>query len=134
MAIAKEKSWLEEIKDAKGNTEANSLKQAAQINEFGVYDFGLDDKLSKETLNLSDVIRLRLPSREAQVKAKEYSFAKLSDLNDRLTLVVGRNPKHQELITYFDEVKSFFNIPTWHKQKIHCLIQYIKDNTEFFLI
>jgi len=99
VAIAKEKSWLEEIKDAKGNTEANSLKQAAQINEFGVYDFGLglDDKLSKETLNLSDVIRLRLPSREAQVKAKEYSFAKLIDLNDRLTPVVGRNPKHQEL-------------------------------------
>ena len=40
-AIAKEKSWLEEIKDSKGNTEANSLKQAARINKTGIFDFGL---------------------------------------------------------------------------------------------
>jgi len=33
-AIAKEKTWLEDIKDSRGNTSANSLKQANQINSF----------------------------------------------------------------------------------------------------
>ena len=40
-AIAKEKTWLEDIKDSKGNTEANSLKQASRINKTGIFDFGL---------------------------------------------------------------------------------------------
>ena len=40
-ALAKEKSWLEDIKNAKGNTEVNSLKQADCINKSGIYHFGL---------------------------------------------------------------------------------------------
>ena len=55
-AIAKEKSWLEEIKNAKGNTEANSLKQTERINQTGIFDFGL----RTENLNGSPVYMIYL--------------------------------------------------------------------------
>jgi len=50
-SIAKEKSWLVDIKDAKGNTEANSLKQEAElINQKGIYDISLQNPSKKYDL------------------------------------------------------------------------------------
>jgi hypothetical protein len=39
---------LEDIKNAKGNTEANSLKQAERINSTGIFDFGVIEGRNKK--------------------------------------------------------------------------------------
>ena len=41
--IAKETSWLEDIKESKQNTGLNSLKQASRINQKGIYMIGIPD-------------------------------------------------------------------------------------------
>ena len=99
-AIAKEKSWLEEIRYSKGNTEASSLKQAERINRTGVFSFGFkDDKIS---YSLNDIISLHVP--DDKEKEKNYSYSQLVDLHDRLTLVVGKKEEEQELIRYFEDI------------------------------
>ena len=39
--IATHRPWLEEVKNSKGNTEANTLKKATKINQFGIYELSL---------------------------------------------------------------------------------------------
>ena len=102
-SISKEKSWLEEIKDSKGNTEANSLKQAIRINETGIFDFGLEPNIPHENLSLKDVIRLRVPRRDKEPE-KMYTYSQLVDLNDKLTLVVGRQRQQQKVIHEFESI------------------------------
>jgi hypothetical protein len=102
-AIAKEKSWLEEIKDSKGNTEANSLKQAVKINDYGVYELGLADKFSGGEMTLGDIIRLHLFVKEDNPD-RYYTYEQLSELRDKLTLVVGKERNQQSIIHYFEDV------------------------------
>jgi hypothetical protein len=102
-AIAKEKSWLEEIKDSKGNTEANSLKQAVKISDYGVYEFGLADKFSGGEMTLGDIIRLHLFVKEENLD-RYYTYEQLSELRDKLTLVVGKERNQQSIIHYFEDV------------------------------
>jgi E3 ubiquitin-protein ligase RNF213 len=101
-SIAKEKSWLEEIKDSKGNTEANSLKQATRINETGIFYIGLEKK-KNENLSLNDVIRLEVPKKDKETE-KLYSYLQLVDLNDKLTLVVGKETTQQNVIQEFEKI------------------------------
>jgi len=103
-SISKEKSWLEEIKDSKGNTEANSLKQAIRINQTGIFDFGLEHyDMKHENLSLKDVIRLRVPRRDKEPE-KSYTYSQLVDLNDKLTLVVGKQRQQQKVIHEFESI------------------------------
>ncbi len=102
-AIAKEKAWLEEIKDAKGNTEANSLKQAKRINQNGIINISLAQIVDEDSLGLNDIIRLYLPAEDGQ-DAKMYTYTQLTDLQDKLTLVVGKLEEHQDIIRYYENV------------------------------
>ncbi|CAF0824304.1 unnamed protein product, partial [Brachionus calyciflorus] len=102
-AIAKERAWLEDIKDSKGNTEANSLKQAKRINEFGIFDFGLTTNVKKENITLEDVIKVTVPASNNEPK-RFYTFTQLRDLQDKLTLVVGKDGEQQKIIGYFEDV------------------------------
>ena len=53
--------------------------------------------------NLSNVIKLNVPAKDKDAE-KNYSYQQLVDLHDKLTLVVGKSPKHQEIIRYFEDV------------------------------
>jgi len=107
-AIAKEKAWLEEIKDAKGNTEANSLKQAERINQSGIINLSLTEIVDEDNLGLNDIIRLHLPASDNMQNAKTYTYAQLTDLQDKLTLVVGKLDEHQDIIRYYENVMFFY--------------------------
>ena len=53
--IAKEKSWLEDVKHSKGNTEASTLKQGTRINHRGIYEVSLrkaDPNVSPEPIRV----------------------------------------------------------------------------------
>ena len=39
---------------------------------------------------------------------RTYTFAQLIDLNDKLTLVVGKDEEQQSIIKYFEDVNKFF--------------------------
>jgi hypothetical protein len=108
-AIVKEKLWLEGIIENKGNTGLNSLKQAQCINQNGVYFFGLNSskikKLKKDYTEweLNDIIELNVEI-EGDDKAKTYNYKQLVNLNDKLTLVVGKAEEQQEVIRYFENI------------------------------
>ena len=52
---------------------------------------------------LNDIIKLRVPTRKEEHE-KHYSYNQLSDLYDKLTLVVGKSQEHQNIIRYFEDV------------------------------
>lgn len=106
-AIAREKSWLEEVKDSKGNTEVNSLKQAVKINNYGVYEFGLVDDFKGDSVQLKDIIKLHLFVKEDNFE-RYYTYDQLSELHDKLTLVVGKERNQQNIIHYFEDVIIIF--------------------------
>ena len=51
------------------------------------------------------MIKLKVPAREKEPE-KNYSYHMLVDLHDKLTLVVGKLPEHQEIIRYFEDVSK----------------------------
>lgn len=97
-AIAKEKSWLQDVKDQKGNTEANSLKKAKDINDHGIYEFELQQSaFNRSEISMGSIIRLKLDT-------KRYSYDELMDLHDKLILVVGRKSEDKKIIDDFEQV------------------------------
>ena len=102
-SISTQKSWPEDIKDSKGNTEANSIRQALRINQTWVYDFGLKEGKKITSLKIDDVIWLRVP-KNVTGPEKIYSFSQPVDLHDKLTLVAGREKQQQNLIRYFEDI------------------------------
>jgi len=107
--IAKERQWIDDVKNSKGNTEASTLKQAGKINERGIYEVALkprDPKSNAGNPCLNDVIRLsveRDPSNPND-KVKTYTYLELVDLHDKLALVVGKEKGEQEIIRYFEDI------------------------------
>ena len=84
------------------------MKQAVKINQYGVYDFGLEEMHNKsKKVDLNDIIRLNLPINEDNSSERSYTFQQLSDLHDKLTLVVGREKDQQMVIQSFEEVIIF---------------------------
>jgi len=56
---------------------------------------------------LEDIVRLIVPPQNVNDKKepeKRYKYSQLVELNDKLTLVVGKDKKQQELIKYFSDV------------------------------
>jgi hypothetical protein len=64
-------------------------------------------------LGLNDIIRLHLPAENAQ-NAKTYTYAQLTDLQDKLTLVVGKLDEHQDIIRYYENVKLILLFFIYH--------------------
>lgn len=52
---------------------------------------------------MEDVIRVTVPSDKDQ-NQKSYTFNQLRELQDKLALVVGKDPKEQEIIEDFERV------------------------------
>ena len=57
---------------------------------------------------LNDIVTLKVPKDENDKKEKErvYKYSELVDLNDKLTLVVGKDDQQQEVIRYFADVSG----------------------------
>ena len=123
-SIAGELSWLEEIKNSKGNTEANTIKQTKAINDYGVYEIGIrHDAAAAEQTNeyfhtradsLNDIVRVDVPKIDKNGKrleeTKVYTFQELVDLRDKLTLIVTREEEQQEINRYFEDVTiNYYN-------------------------
>ena len=50
-----------------------------------------------------------MPKNESEPQ-KSYSYTQLKDLQDKLTLVVGRDESQQKIIRYFEDVNYFIKI------------------------
>ena len=102
---------LEEIKKMKGNVELNSLKQAKQLNQYGVYTIEKkarksDDLLSEfeyET-NIADLITVDV-DKEHDKNARKYKFDDLKELQNILMLVAPRKAK-EKLERKADEMET----------------------------
>jgi hypothetical protein len=55
--------------------------------------------------SLNDVIRLRVPASETEAE-KNYSYLQLVDLHDKLTLVIRKMEEQQNIIRYFEDVRT----------------------------
>lgn len=66
-------------------------------------------KIKIDKKDLDDIIRLKVPANvDQKEQEKSYTYSQLIELNDKLTLVVGKEGKQQEIIKYFSDVKLYF--------------------------
>jgi hypothetical protein len=78
----------------------------------------LADEFSGDRVTLGDIIRLHLFVKEENLD-RYYTYEQLSELHDKLTLVVGKERNQQNIIHYFEDViNEWLQIHTFLKQGI----------------
>ena len=94
-AVREKIELLREIKEMKGNVELDSLKQAKQINEHGVYKVGAAvatllkvdrDSDSDREENAFGVVELKVLDKDGVNVKKDYNLRQLDELQNILML------------------------------------------------
>jgi len=84
----------------------------------------LADEFSGDRVTLGDIIRLHLFVKEENLD-RYYTYEQLSELHDKLTLVVGKERNQQNIIHYFEDViNKWLQIHTFLKQGIIVLFDF----------